>query len=184
MVVDLHPVVAHEPRLPTGHRVHQVRLLAGEPHPGPAHHGGDLRPPQRLLVLVVQLEEGLRQLRVVVALLQLTQGVLQAVEGCLDLPGGAAHPGLRGRVDTGALRGELGTQSQQHAFQGDTQGRSRGVRVERARDRHVRVGELPGGGGYALRRQVLDLGRQRVQRGVESGAQGVRLGALAGQLAP
>lgn len=80
-----------------------MRLLAGQAHPGTAHHGGDLCAPQRLLVLVVEFEEGLRQLWVVVMLLEPSQYVLEPVEPGLDLAGGAAHTGARRSVDPFAL---------------------------------------------------------------------------------
>lgn len=121
VVADPDAPVAREPGLAARDRVHQMGLLPGESHPGAAYHRGDLRAPQRLLVLVVQLEEGLRQLGIVVALLQPAQGVLQPVQGRLDLPGGPAHPGLRRRVDPGALRGQFGVQPLQDLLQGETQ---------------------------------------------------------------
>ncbi len=161
VVVDPHALVAREPGLTARHRVHQVRLLPGEPDPGPAHHCGDLRAAQRLLVLVVQLEQGLRQLGVVVALLQTAQGVLQPVQRRLDLPGRPAHPGLRGGVDPGALRGEFGVQPLQYLLQRESQGRTGELRAQRAGHGDVGMRCLPGGGGQAPCRQMLDLGRER-----------------------
>lgn len=107
VVVHPHPVIPGEPGLAAGHRLHEVRLLTREPDPRPAHDGRDLRTAQRLLVLVVQHEQGLGQLGVVVTLLERAQGVLQPVQRGLDLTGGPAHPGLRGGIDAGALRGEF-----------------------------------------------------------------------------
>ncbi len=161
VVADLDALVAREPGLTARHRVHQVGLLAGQPDPGPAHHRGDLRAAQRLLVLVVQFEQGLRQLGVVVALLESAQGVLQPVQRRLDLPGGPAHPGLRRRVDPGALRGEFGVQSLQHLLQRRPQGRAGQLRVQRAGHGDVRMRGLPGRGGQAPRRQMLHLGGER-----------------------
>nr|WP_037673548.1 hypothetical protein [Streptomyces afghaniensis] len=184
VVVDPDAPVAREPGLTARHRVHEVRLLPGQPHPGPAHHRGDLRAPQRLLVLVVQFEQGLRQLGVVVMLLQAAQGVLQPVQRRLDLPRGPAHPGLRGGVDAGALRGEFGVQPLQYLLHREAQGRTGELRAERAGHGDVRMGHLPGRGGYAPCRQVLDLGRERPRVAVELGPQSGNLRALHGQSPP
>lgn len=161
MVVHLDALIAREPGLAAGDRVHQVRLLAREPHPGPAHHGGDLGAPQRLLVLVVELEQGLRQLGVVVALLQSSQGVLEPVEGRLDLPRGAAHAGLCGRVDAGALGGHLRLECQKHVLQGDAERGADRQGLEGTGHGQVWMGHPLGGGGHPPCREMLDLGGER-----------------------
>lgn len=150
VVVNLDPVVAREPGLAAGDGVHHVGLLAGQSHPGPAHHGRDLRPPQRLLVLVVQREQRLGQLRFVVTLLKPPQGVLQPVKGGLDLPGGTPETGLRGRVDPGALCRQLLAQRREHVLQRDPGGSPGCV--------------LPGGSGHPQVR-VGELGAARVSGG-------------------
>nr|WP_262505746.1 hypothetical protein [Streptomyces sp. TRM68367] len=162
MVVHADSVVSREPRLTPRHRVDEMGLLAGQPDPGPAHHRRHLRAPQRLLVLVVQFEQGLRQFEVFVALLQPPQGVLQAVQRRLDLPRRPAHPGLCRGVDPRALRGQFGAQPVQDVLQRDAQPRAGRLRVQRTRNADVRMRQLPGGGGQAPRRQMLHLGRQRL----------------------
>ncbi|WMD06577.1 hypothetical protein Q7C01_20250 [Streptomyces sp. FXY-T5] len=184
VVADPDAPVARETGLTAGDRVHQMGFLPGEPHPGAAHHRGDLRSPQRLLVLVVQFEQGLRQLGIVVALLQPAQGVLEPVQGRLDLPRGPAHPGLRRRVDPGALRGQLGVQPLQDMFQGETQRRTGQLRVQGAGHGDVGMRGLPCRGGQPPRRQMLDLGGERPAGAVEPGPERGRLRALCGQLPP
>jgi hypothetical protein len=93
--------------------------------------------------------------------LQTAQGVLQPVQRRLDLPGGPAHPGLRGGVDPGALRGEFGVQPLQYLLKRESQGRTGELRVQRAGHGDVGMSDLPGRGGQSPRRQVLDLGRER-----------------------
>ncbi|MCF4137046.1 hypothetical protein L1856_09835 [Streptomyces sp. Tue 6430] len=110
---------------------------------------------------MVEPEQGLRQLRLVVALLKLPQGVLEPVQGRLDLPGGAAHPGLSGRVDPGALGGHLGPERQEHVLQGDAERGAGRQRLERAGHRQVRMRHLLGGGGHPAGREMLDLGGER-----------------------
>ncbi len=182
VVVDPDPVVAREPGLATGHRVHQMGLLAGQAHPGPAHHGGDLGAPQRLLVLMVQFEQGLRQLGVVVALLQSAQRVLEPVQRGLDLPGGAPHPGLCGGVHAQVLRGQFDAQLAQHVLHRHTERGPGRPELEGARHRDMGVRELAGSGGHALRREVLDLGRERLHHAVEMGPQRGDLVPLHGPL--
>ncbi|GAQ58887.1 hypothetical protein a10_08786 [Streptomyces acidiscabies] len=178
VVVDGDPVVPGEPGLPSGHRVDEVRLLPREPHPRPAHHGGHLRPPQRLLVLVVEPEQGLRQLRFVVLLLESAQGVLEPVERGLDLAGRAPHPGLRRRVDPAPLGGDLDAQRLQDLLQREPEGRADGERLERAGYLQVRMGDPACGGGYPRPGEVLDLGGERPHGTVELGAQRGDLGLL------
>lgn len=184
VVVHPHPVVSDEPGLPAGHRLDEVRVLTGEPDPGSAHDRRDLRPAQRLLVLVVQHEQGLRQLRVVIPLLERAQSVLQAVQRGLDLPGGPAHPGLRGGVDTGALRGEFRTQGGEHVLEGDPERRTDELRLRRSRHGHPRMRQLPGDGRDPLDGEMLDLGHQRRLNTGQSVPQIRDLRALQGTLTP
>lgn len=184
VVVHPHPVIPGEPGLAAGHRLHEVRLLTREPDPRPAHDGRDLRTAQRLLVLVVQHEQGLGQLGVVVTLLERAQGVLQPVQRGLDLTGGPAHPGLRGGIDAGALRGEFGTHRLQHVLEGDPEGRTDELRLHRPRHRDPRMRQLPRGSRNSLRRQMLDLDGQRRLNTVQSVPQIGDLLALEGTLTP
>ncbi len=132
---------------------------------------------------MVETEQCLRQLRFVVALLEFVQRVLEPVQGRLDLTGGPAHTGLRGRVDAGALRGQLGPRGPQHVLQGEAQRCSGGLWSEGAGDGHVRVGQTAGGGGQALRRQMLHFDREHPRQAVKLAAQGGDLRALRGPLA-
>ncbi|MCX4588060.1 hypothetical protein OOK40_34510 [Streptomyces sp. NBC_01481] len=189
VVVDLDPVVADEPGLAAGHRVDQVRLLTGQPHPGPAHDGGDLRAAQGLLVLVVECEEVLRQVGVVVALLQPAEYVLQPIEPGLDLPCGTAHTGAGGGVDPLALLRHRGQQPGNHAVHSGAQLGPGELRVQGAGHLDMRMRGAGGLGRNTPLREMDHLGGERLRgavdllpRDVQMGAQGGDLLALPGPL--